>query len=70
MGYMDLLKGIAGEPEPKQINQDGKQYTFTPGKNGSLTAPAKPPSQPLIYQPEVRAKKVPANPVQVGSSRG
>ena len=39
MGFMDLLKSA---PQPQQINQDGKQYTFTPGSNGSLVSKPNP----------------------------
>jgi len=30
---------------PRMIRQDNKLYTFTPGPNGSLTAPANQPQE-------------------------
>lgn len=51
-------------PSPSQtINQDGKQYDFTPGANGSLTAKA-PPGAPLnLNAPPPQAKTLPGMPI-------
>ncbi len=74
MGYMDILKNAMGmQPsnEPKQIDADGKHYTFIPGKNGSLTAPLNKTQKPIYEPHEPVAKVVGPNKVaQVGSSRG
>ncbi len=39
-------------PKPKIIKQDGTTYTFTPGKNGSMSAPA--PTPPPVYQGQAK----------------
>lgn len=44
---------------PKKINQDGKQYTFIPGKGGSLYAPA-PKSTGFNLHREPVAKTIPS----------
>lgn len=44
----------------KQFVQDGKQYRFKPGENGSLTAPVQRAAMPLVPQPQRISKVVPA----------
>ncbi len=51
---------------PKKINQDGKEYTFNPGPNGSLTAPM--PPQPAPYQGQ--SKVVPMSTPMDQNTRG
>lgn len=75
MGLVDTLHDlITNTNQPKTIYQDGKVYTFTPGKNGSLTAPA-----PLYNKEQQSPVKTPEQnpsrnriimPPQTGSSRG
>lgn len=40
------------------IKQDGKTYTFTPGRYGSLTAPVTATSKPLFSDSARRARYV------------
>ena len=46
--------------KPQQINQDGKQYSFTPGENGSLTAPIRSMPVPLVPPTRNVAKVAPS----------
>lgn len=72
MGMMDSLKSAIGmNTDPKQINADGKNYTFVPGQNGSLTAPLKQAPKPLVQPSNPVAKVIgPTKLAQVGSVRG
>ncbi len=67
MRFTDLLTN----QDPQQYTADGKNYTFIPGKNGSLTAlaPPKPSLQQQIQQQNPVKSKV-IMPTDVGSSRG
>jgi len=70
---------------PRYIRSDGKNYTFNPGKNGSLTAVQKPassgfqiPTQSVAktigprkkVNMELRRKRQMIAPALVGSQRG
>lgn len=44
---------------PKTINADGRQYSFTPGPNGSLTSAAAPSLAPKPLVPEAPQKTLP-----------
>lgn len=67
MGFMDMLK----QAKEKEINQDGKQYQFKPGDNGSLTAPAPKRDMELMRPLERKARIImPASPIPIGSVRG
>jgi len=73
MGFMKLLKNNDGsDDQSKTINQDGKNYQFTPGKEGSLIAKAPPKSMPNFDLPApVKAKVIPMkNPINIASVRG
>lgn len=67
MGWMDMLKSLKSQM-PQTINQDGKQYQFTPGAGGSLIVPGKkqPPLKALQAPPNV----TPAKNIGIGSTRG
>jgi hypothetical protein len=70
MRLTDLLKGTA---ETQIINQDGKRYEFTPGKDGStiVRQPKKDPEIKLPSPPAEKAKVIgPEELASVGSVRG
>lgn len=78
MSFTKLLKNAVGieDNTPQKINSDGKQYTFIPGENGSLTAPAptRPSLSDQLKQQNQMKSKVIMPPkeadIEVGSSRG
>ncbi len=69
--YLSLFRAAQGAVTPKsmfkkvakgqskEINADGKNYVFTPGKNGSLTAPDNRQARAPLFQNKKRAKVVP-----------
>lgn len=73
MGMMDTLKTAIGMPSTNQKNVEieGKPYTFTSGKNPSLMSQLKSEPKP-IYEPKPPVAKVigPRKVAEVGSVRG
>lgn len=78
MSFTKILKNAVGieDNTPQRIDADGKQYTFVPGQNGSLTAPApaKQSFSDMLKQQNTVKSKVIMPPkeaeTEVGSSRG
>lgn len=54
-------------PPPLEINQDGKNYQFTPGQNGSLMTKSGPPEPLVPPAPARRAVSLPGMPSSVSS---
>ena len=70
MGFMDMLKA---KPEPRNIQEDGKSYQFTPGEEGSLVTKGKPAMDIVPPPPAKKAKVITPKDqeiVQTASQRG
>lgn len=65
MRFTDMLK-----PKTEVIKQDGKEYQFTPGNNGSLTIENEKYETPLVEKRERKAKMITPKVTTVGATRG
>lgn len=72
MGVKHMIFGD-DDDKAQRYTADGKNYTFIPGENGSLTAPDnRPAPDPIGPTPRVAKTVMPpaGTPTDVGSSRG